>query len=165
MRTITVETDLPTDADRVWAALQQPASFLYVCRGLFSLPALAGRTEPLTAGEAGTAWLFALHVVPAYRHTIHVRSVDHEAREIRTEEHGGVLRRWDHSLHVEPLGPATSRYRDTVVIDAGRLTPLVARLAVGLYRYRQRRWRKLVDRHLLPSGPRFARNVRSRPGT
>jgi hypothetical protein len=159
-KTIDVSTELPTDADRVWAAMKQPATFLYVTRGLFGMPALAGRSEPVRAGEAGSGWLFAFHVVPAYRHTIEVVAVDEETRTLRTHEHGGVLRRWDHVLHAEPVsdggagatgtGPRC-RYSDTVTIDAGRLTGVVAAMAVGIYRYRQRRWHRLVRKHLLPT--------------
>jgi hypothetical protein len=147
-RTITVATDLDAPADRVWRAMRQPATFLHVCRGLLRVPALEGRIDPLTAGESGTAWLWVFGLVPAYRHTIEVLRTDEATRTIATHEHGGVLRSWDHTLQVEPVGPATCRYRDTVTIDAGRLTPFVAVLAGGIYRYRQRRWRALARRHL-----------------
>lgn len=152
-RAIHVETELPTDADRLWSALQQPAAFLYVIRGLFGMPALAGRSDPVRAGESGSGWLFAFHLVPVHRHTIEVLDVEHATRTIRTHEHGGLVRRWDHVLHAEPLSAARCRYSDTVTIDAGSLTPLVAALAVGIYRYRQRRWRRLVRKHLLRPVP------------
>jgi hypothetical protein len=97
--------------------------------------------------------LLAFGVVPAYRHTIEVVTADEATGTIATHEHGGVLRAWDHTLQVEPLGPGRTRYRDTVRIDAGRLTPLVATLAVGIYRYRQRRWRALARRHLAVPPP------------
>ena len=102
MRTIHLATTLPTSADRVWRAMQSPVTFLYVCKGLFAVPALSGRAEPLRAGERGTGWLFAFHVVPAYRHTIEVIDVDEHTHTIRTHEHGGVLRAWNHTLKVEP---------------------------------------------------------------
>ena len=153
MRTIHLQTTLPTSVDRVWRAMQSPVTFLYVCKGLFGVPALAGRSEPLHAGECGTGWLFAFHVMPAYRHTIEVIDVDEAQRTIRTHEHGGVLRAWNHTLRVEPVDAQTCRYSDTVEIDAGRLTAFVGAIAVGIFRYRQRRWRKLVGRHLLPQGP------------
>jgi hypothetical protein len=162
--TVNVETVLPTDTDRVWSALKHPASFLYVVRGLFGMPALAGRTDPIRAGEAGTGWLLAFHVLPLHRHTIEVLSVDDGTRTIRTHEHGGVLRRWDHTLHVSPVpvpggsGGPRCRYRDTVTIDAGPLTAIVATLAVGIYRYRHRRWHRLVRKHLLPAAGVSATN-------
>jgi hypothetical protein len=156
MRTVHLETTLPTSADRVWRAMQSPATFLYVCKGLFGVPALAGRVEPLRVGERGTAWLFAFHVIPAYRHTIEITEVDETNRTIRTHEHGGILTAWNHTLHVEPVDEQTCRYSDTVDIDAGRATALVAAIAVGIYRYRQRRWHKLVRLHLMPEGPAYA---------
>lgn len=146
MRTVHVETTLPTGADRVWSAMLSPATFLYVCKGLFGFPALAGRTESLRQGERGTGWLMAFHVIPAYRHTIEVTEVDEATGTIRTREHGGVLKAWNHTLHVEALQADSCRYSDTVDIDAGLLTGAVVAIASGIYRYRQRRWRKLVRR-------------------
>ena len=156
MRTIHVETILPTDADRVWPAMLSPVTFLYVCKGLFSVPALAGRSEALRLGERGTGWLFAFHLIPAYRHTIEIAEVDHAGRTLRTHEHGGILKAWNHTLHVEPIDEHSSRYSDTVDIDAGIATVCVAALARGIYRYRQRRWRKLVRQHMMPQGPAYA---------
>ena len=126
-----------------------PVTFLYVCKGLFGVPALAGRSQELRAGECGTGWLFAFHVLPAYRHTIEVVEVDPTSKTVRTHEHGGVLKAWNHTLRVEPIDEHSCRYSDTVDIDAGIATGFVATLAVGIYRYRQRRWRKLVRRHLI----------------
>ncbi|QLL09724.1 hypothetical protein [Mycobacterium vicinigordonae] len=148
MRTVHIETILPSCAERVWPAMLSPATFLYVCKGLFGFPALAGRTEELRLGEKGTGWLMAFHVVPAYRHTIEIVEVDAATGTIRTHEHGGVLKTWNHTLHVEPLGANSCRYSDTVDIDAGVLTDVVVAVANGIYRYRQRRWRKLARRHL-----------------
>lgn len=117
MRIIALQTELPTAADRVWDAMRSPATFFYVCRGLFGVPALAGRVERFRVGECGTRGWGAFHVLPAYCHTIEV--------------------------------------------DAGPMTSLLAPFVAGILRYRQRRWRKLVNRHLLPGGPVYARRNRS----
>lgn len=155
MRTVHVETILPANADRVWSAMLSPATFLYVCKGLFGFPALAGRTESLRLGESGTGWLFAFHVLPAYRHTIEVVEVDQPTGTIRTHERGGVLQAWNHTLHVEPLTENSCRYSDTVDIEAGLATGVVVAVATGIYRYRQRRWRKLVSKHMVDERATF----------
>ncbi|MUL79628.1 hypothetical protein [Mycolicibacterium sp. CBMA 226] len=144
MKTVYIESELSADLDRVWHEMQLPATFLYLCRGLFGVPALASRTEPLRAGERGTGWLMAFHVFPAYRHTIEVLSVDAATHTIRTHECGGRIRSWNHTLHAESIGPGRCRYADTIEIDAGRLTGLVALGAAGIFRYRHRRWHKLI---------------------
>jgi hypothetical protein len=148
MQTIEVSTELDADAERVWAAMQHPTTFLYVCRGLIGVPALAGRSEPFRPGESGTGWLFLFHVLPLSRHTIELAELDGDTRTMRSREHGGLLRAWNHTLHVEPLGQGRSRYTDRVEIDAGPLTGVVARAAVWIYRYRQVRWRRLARRWL-----------------
>ena len=64
-------------------------------------------------------------------------AVEPTTRTIRTREHGGVLRVWNHELHVEPLTERTCRYRDTVELDVGMFTPLLTRIGVALYRHRR----------------------------
>jgi hypothetical protein len=159
VRTIHIETDLPTEADRVWQAMQHPVSFSYVCRGLIGIPALSGRTEPMLEGEHGTGWLLLFHVVPLSHHTIYLAKVDPASRTLHSQEHGGMLRVWNHTLHVEQISEHRCRYSDTVEIDAGYLTPIVAGASTWIYRYRQRRWHKLVRKHLLPEGPQYARSA------
>lgn len=149
MRTIHVQTELPTNADKVWEAMQQAAVFRYVTRGVLRFPALEGRTTPFREGDQVTGLLWLFHVIPLSRHTIRLVQVDAASRTLRTREHGGLLRTWNHTLHVEPAGDGRCRYSDTVDIDAGPLTRFVALASLGLYRYRQRRWRRLARRHLL----------------
>ena len=146
--TVHLETELAAGVDSVWDAMLRPATFLYVVRGLFSVPMLAGRTQPFVAGESGTARLFFFHVIPGYRHTINVISVDPASHTVRTHEHGGVVRTWNHTLRAEPIDFGRTRYSDTLEIDAGRLTPAVAFGARWIFRYRQRRWHRLVRREL-----------------
>jgi hypothetical protein len=162
MKTVRVATELPTTAGRMWPAMQHPASFTFVTRGLIGVPELAGRTEPFREGECGTGWLLLFHVIPMSRHTIYLAQVD-DARTMRSREHGGLLKAWNHTLHVEPSADQRCCYSDTVEIDAGRLTGIVATAAVWIFRYRQRRWRKLTRRHLMPGGPRYAAQPATAP--
>jgi hypothetical protein len=144
VKTVYIESELAADLDRVWHFMQLPATFLYLCRGLFGVPALRRRSEPLQAGERGTGWLMAFHALPAYRHTIEVLSVDDATHTIRTHEYGGRIRSWNHTLRAEAVGPGRCRYSDTIEIDAGWFTDLVALGAAGIFRYRHRRWHKLI---------------------
>ena len=153
--TIHLDTILDAPAENVWGAMKHPASFLYVTRGLIGVPALTGRTEAFVEGEAGAGWLFLFHWIPIHRHAIELVEVNDDSMTLRSRERGGVLRRWDHTLHVEAVDAERSRYRDTVVIAAGAFTPLVARIATWLYTYRHRRWRKLARKHLSAVGPTY----------
>lgn len=142
--TVHVGSELPTGADDVWAALQLPSTMAYVCRGVVGFPALAGRTEPFHQGERGAGWIRLFHVLPLHRHRIEVVELDQATRTVRTQEHGGLLRSWRHTLHVAPITPTRCRYSDAVEIDAGALTPLVVGFTRVLFGYRHRRWQRLV---------------------
>lgn len=143
-RTVALQTELPLPADTIWQAMQQPATFLYVVRGMLAFPALNRRTAPFQQGETYTGWLLLFHVVPLHRHTITVVAVDPQQRKVQTEERGGLLRRWHHTLAVEPVTEATARYSDTIDIDAGPFTGLMYWSATALFRYRQWRWQRLA---------------------
>jgi hypothetical protein len=156
LRIIHLETELPTSADKVWQAMCHPAFFTCVVRGLIGVPALAGRTEPFREGGSGTGWLLLFHLIPLSRHTIYLASLGQASQTLCSREHGGILRAWNHLLHVEPASDQRCRYSDTVEIDAGALTGVVAAAAKLIFRYRQRRWHKLVRNRLMLNGPRYA---------
>jgi hypothetical protein len=77
------------------------------------------------------------------RHTIEVVELDEASRTVRTQERGG-LRSWRHTLHVVPITATRCRYSDTVELDAGALSPLVAGFTRVLFGYRHRRWQRPV---------------------
>ena len=81
---------------------------------------------------------------------IRIASIDDDARRLRTDEGSRLLRRWEHTIEVEAIDEATSRYTDRLEIEAGGLTPLVGLFARGLFRWRHHRWRRLAVQ--LPSG-------------
>jgi hypothetical protein len=97
----------------------------------------------LAEGETLTLRLKVLGI-PANRHTLHLAAVDDAARTLRTREHGGVLRAWNHTIAVEPADGASCRYTDVVEIDAGPLTPVAHAIARAFFAHRQRRWHKLA---------------------
>jgi len=144
VRTVVRETELAAGIERVWEAMLLPSTFVYVCRGLLGIPSLHDRRTPMYLGEEGSGWLFLFHVIPLARHTIHVIGIDEASHTIRTNEHGGLIKQWDHTLHAEAIGATRTRYRDTIDIDAGRLTPLFVASAKLIFRYRHHRWHKLL---------------------
>jgi hypothetical protein len=137
--------ELPLPADHVWGLLLEPATMAHVLRGLIGFPSQVGGHVPFAEGDEGRGWLRLFHVVPFSRWSILVVQVDDERRIIRTHEHGWPIRRWDHTLEVEPTATGC-RYTDSLVLDAGALTPVAARVATLIFRYRHRRWRAMARR-------------------
>lgn len=141
MRTVTVSTQLPAPAEAVWsAATRNSDAFRYITRGLIRFPAARAWDRPLAVGDRLHGWLFLFGVVPLSRHTITVAEIDQDQRRLVTDERGGILRSWRHTITADPVDAGTCRYRDQIDIDAGPLTLAVAACAHLFYRVRQRRW-------------------------
>ena len=141
LKTLRRTTELPIAADAAWALVKRADTFTYVTHPLL------GVRDPLpeTLAEGETLALrLKILGLPANRHTLHLVEVDDATRSVRTREHGGALKTWNHTIQIEPAGGAACRYTDTVEIDAGRLTPIAYRIANAFFAHRQRRWHKLV---------------------
>ena len=139
-----VTTELEAPPDRVWETLKKVDTLRYISRGLLGFRSLGLVPETLRGGEVVRVRLLFFHLVPAWAHEIRIVSVDEEARQIETREHGGGVKTWNHRLTVEPAGGGGSRYTDRIEIEAGPATRLVWAYANLFYRYRQWRWRRLA---------------------
>lgn len=67
---------------------------------------------------------------------------------------GPFIKRWDHQITIEDMGNSTSRFTDTLDIDAGWLTPLVWLAAQLLLSHQLRQLLKLAQQG--PDTPRPA---------
>ena len=143
------ETMLAAPAEWVWEAMCQPGTMLYVLEGMFRAfrrwPAASTRSGKASEGVDG---IMLFHVIPFARWTIEVVKVDPVTRTIVTCEGGGIIRRWNHTLHVEPSPQEECRYVDVINLDAGPFTPAAAAIVAVIFRYRQRLCRSRTRHHL-----------------
>jgi hypothetical protein len=154
-----VESVLACPPERVWAEVQTPRLLLEIIDPLLRFEPVDEDTFPQTWAEGTTVRLrtYAFRVLPLGDHAIHVERVDPSHREIQTREHSRLIRRWDHRIRVRPTPDGHTLYSDEIDIDAGLLTPLVWLFAQGLYRHRQRGWRRVARRLARDGRPAEAR--------
>lgn len=147
-RRVRVATLLDVGAPVVMAALQQVETLAEVTRGALAVRAARGTLPTLWPSDGTPVELVVrpLHLPPGWHHTIRVVELDTAGGVLRSEEHGGPLRRWEHTIRVQPVHPDRCRYVDDVLLDAGALTPVAAVLTEAFYRWRQLRWRRLARR-------------------
>ena len=139
---VKVSNEYAAPADLVWALVKQSATLRYVCRGLLGFSGTL--PEEWEEGRSVSVRLFLFNFLPAWRHKITVEKIDDDLRKMQTKEGGGLIKHWSHQITVEPRSDCQCRYTDEIDIKAGLLTPLIWLYAQLLYRYRQRRWRKLL---------------------
>jgi hypothetical protein len=137
-------TTLPVSADEACALARRPATTQHVVKPILRITAAAGQAVPeqLEPGMRLSLRISPFGLLPSWSHQIDVVAV--EPYLIRTEERGGSICSWRHTLSFTPLDDRSCRYEDRIELDAGPLTPLVWLYAQGLYRYRHARWRHLA---------------------
>ena len=150
MKSITETTVLEAPAGSVWGALQRPETFAHVAGAWLRWPAAERCDRPWQVGDKMTDWVLLFRVLPFSRHTIEVITINDETMTMLTDEGGGAVRTWRHTITVEPIDEGSCHYTDRVDIEAGWLTSAVASFARRFYRYRQRRWQRLAK--LLAAG-------------
>ena len=139
-----IRTDLPTSAERAWRALKKRDTFLYITRGLLGFAGADEWPQEFRQGDTIETRLLFFHLLPAWRHTLHVVGLHEGNRELTSRESGGPIRQWNHRIVIEPVAEDRCHYTDEIDIEAGLFTPLVWAYAHAFYRYRQRRWRRLT---------------------
>ena len=77
-------------------------------------------------------------VAPVGRWRFKVVARDDDRFRLRSEESGTGVRRWAHEVAIERIDDNSCRLTDTIEIDAGALTPLVAWFARREYERRHR---------------------------
>jgi hypothetical protein len=146
--TVDVSTILNCAAEKAWHEVQKSSLHLRVIRPL-------ARIVPLPAAPLPDRWeqgrviqcdCYLFGFVPIGTHTILIETIDHDKYEIQSREHDDLVKRWDHRISIQPIGPDRALYRDQIDIDAGRLTIAVWAWANWFYRHRQSRWRALAKR-------------------
>lgn len=137
-------TSLGASADAVWAAVKAPSAFRRVTRGLLTMPTIKTRNDSWQVGETVKGWVFLFGIIPFSRHQLYVASINEDTRTLRSQEKGGLIRKWNHDIVVTPVNESQCKYLDRIEISAGLLTPLIVVYAHWFYRMRQRRWRVLA---------------------
>jgi hypothetical protein len=144
MAIVDMSTELGAPAKAVWTAVKTPAAFRTVTRGVLTMPVLKDRHDTWREGETVQGWVFLFGLLPFSLHRLHVADIDDSEMTLRSQERGGPISRWNHDISVTAIDDSRCTYRDRIDIDAGILTPVVARYARWFYRTRQRRWRDLA---------------------
>lgn len=139
-------TDLEIPAETGWELLKRRDTFLFITRGAMRYRGADTWPEILMApGVEIETIVHPLWVLPGSPHTFRIVRVDEGSMAVDTEESGGFIQAWNHSMKVRPVSGSRCRYEDRIELRAGPVTPIVWLFASLFYRYRQSRWRRLAS--------------------
>lgn len=144
MAVIQLGTVLNAHPDEVWEKVRQYNTLIEVNRGILGFRGpLPARVEE---GDDFVVRLMLFGIVPLWLHRIRiVRVKEQPIRTIASKEFGGLVKVWNHQITVEEELDGRTFYRDRIELHAGVFTALVWLWSLIQYRYRQQRWRRLVN--------------------
>lgn len=140
MATVSLVATVPAAADTMWRAVVSPVGFRFVSRGLIRWPVAATRTERWREGETVEGWMFFFGFIPVARHRLTFVTLDDATRQFRTDERGGIIKGWNHSITVTPAGANRSTIVDSVTFTGGIFTPGLWVMVKLFYAIRAPRW-------------------------
>jgi hypothetical protein len=143
---VDVSTQLDCPAAKAWSELQKSSLLLYVIRPLarITTTGLPDLPERWHQGLKVQCRSYVFGCIPIGVRDLYFETIDHSAGRIVTRESDLLVRRWDHTMSVTPVGADCCIYRDVIDVDAGPLTFPVWVWVGWFYRHRQRRWRALA---------------------
>ncbi len=142
-----VSTQLACSEDELWRKISQPESLRFVASPLLDF-------VPIEPGALDSEWevgrdyplkIYFLKCLPLGRHTIQLVKVNRNHNIISSRERGLLAPVWNHNIFFQEVSPGLLRYTDEIEIRAGLFTPFIWVFAHLFYRYRQRRWKVLIE--------------------
>lgn len=133
---VVVAADYPVPADTLW---QNAVSYAALER-MMSGPLIRVACPPGEEREGHELTLVfrMFGLVPVGRWRLKIVRRDDTLRRLASEERGLFVRSWRHEIAIDALDATSARLTDTIDIDAGALTPLIASFAKRDYARRHR---------------------------
>lgn len=135
----------PVSAQTLWEDILDPNALAESMQGSLTYSGLP--KKPVFEGQRIVVSLKRWGWFPMGRWTMDVVRRDDDRRILESCEFGGLVRKYQHRLEVEPLSDGEARYTDYLDLDAGIFTDLMFPTFVSMYekRHQQRRKRLLAS--------------------
>ncbi|RUT29888.1 hypothetical protein EJP77_13820 [Paenibacillus zeisoli] len=133
--------------DKMWEHLQSPATFQMVSAPLmvFRSRVSGGYPKRWAQGSAYPLQMYMLGCIPLGHHTILFKRIDHSAKRVSTDEHGLLLKFWQHTMEVmSDSDPQAVLFRDTLEVRNGIITLPTYLGVYAFFTYRHWRMKRLI---------------------
>jgi hypothetical protein len=139
---VTVRSIFDCSSDELFKEVKKSKSLLYIAKPFVKFVPVNPLPDTWEEGKY-LVRMYIFGFIPFGTQWI-VISVDEQTKHIRDNGYSQMISKWDHHIHLESLATNKTLFVDTIEIKAGPLTLFVVLFAHLFYRWRQRRWRKLI---------------------
>ncbi|QGG55033.1 hypothetical protein [Paenibacillus sp. B01] len=142
---VKVTTIFNCDSEELFHEVKKSKSLLYIAKPLVKF--VHSPESPIPEVWEDGRYLVSMYLlgfIPFGKQWI-VISVHNDIKHIRDNGYSRLIKKWDHNIHLTKLGDNKTLYVDTIEINAGILTYFIVLFAHVFYRWRQKRWCKLLN--------------------
>ena len=135
------------DSEELFREVKKTESLFYIAKPLIKFVQLPEHPLPELWEEGKyPVKMYILGFIPFGKQWI-VISIDNSNLHIRDNGYSKLIKKWDHNIYLKGVGKNKTLYTDTIEINADILTIFIAMFANIFYRWRQKRWRRLINNH------------------
>jgi hypothetical protein len=135
------------DSNELFREVKKTESLFYIAKPLIKFVQLPEHPLPELWKEGKyPVKMYILGFIPFGKQWIAI-SIYNNNLHIRDNGYSKLIKKWDHNIYLKGVGENKTLYTDTIDINAGILTIFIAMFAKIFYRWRQKRWRRLINNH------------------
>jgi ligand-binding SRPBCC domain-containing protein len=153
MKRVKIQSQLSVTPEKVWEWLNQTDTLFFITKGWVHFVDKTNFTTQWEQGQVIQTVIKPFVIGASAKYEIRITLVDDVAFTIKTEESGAGIKSWNHVMQVNSVSgsTATCQLIDVVEVDAGVLTGAFTVYVWCYYKWRHRRWKKLIRRRLYRS--------------
>jgi hypothetical protein len=142
---VKVKSVFDCDSEDLFREIKKTNSLIYVAKPLVRFVQLPEHPLPELWEEGKyVVKMYILSFIPFGKQWI-VISIDNNKLNMTDNGYSKLIKKWDHTISLKNVGNNKTLYADTIDINAGGLTIFVVLFAHVFYRWRQKRWNKLIQ--------------------
>ena len=145
---LTVSSELNINVNKAWKEVQKSSLLQFICRGKVKFkPVDSEFPKYWKKGMLIKAKMLIYGFIPfGGIHTFEFVDVKPENFTVLTNEKNSMVSIWNHKIGMKQINGNRTKYTDEIELYAGFLTGFVAKWAESFYKYRQRRWKLVVEK-------------------
>ncbi len=142
-----ISTRLNCTESELWKRIRKPESLQFLASPIITFVPISPEilNDKWELDQSYLFKLYLLKLIPLGLHTIKLVKIDQNQNIISSRESSLLVPVWNHSISFKEIKPGLVSYSDEIEIWARWVTPFVWLFAHVFYRYRQRRWRILLQ--------------------
>lgn len=144
---VVVRSIIERPIKNVWKKLLQSQTLEYVAKGLMKFKPLNGEFPKVWEVDTVVQTkVFLFHFIPMGGiHSIEFAKIDSNEFQIQTFEQNTSAKIWNHTMDLTAVNEKQTSYKDEIDVYCGFLTPIMARSVLLLYKYRRKRWGRMLN--------------------